>query len=251
MGILFSFTRRETNSSGASPPCEEVVQVHDSHPTILKSSDSSFSALNSTKSSSDSSSAATKNVAVQFLSSSTHSSSHFVPSSRLDCSLPSSSLEETVKSFRWSRLVASAITSEGNYRKRKRARNEVDWKEINAKGAYHRSAACDSFVVELKHASESDRNRLSCRSEPSRGESYGTMDESNAEKKYGCHGHFYGTPDTNASHGLALVWSLSKTPLTVLSLITLCRVGSSTRKKVILVDELNARGVVLTYINDF
>lgn len=251
MGVFFSFTRRETNSSTATSSCEEVVQAHDSHPTDLKPSDSSFSTVHSSKFLSDSGSAAAKNVPVQFLSASTLSSSHFVPSSRLDASLTSSSLEETVKSFRWSRLAASSFTSEASCRKRKRARDEDDWKENKEKGVYHRSAACDSFPVKSNYTLDSNRNRLLCNLEPSQGDSYGVMDETNAEKTYGCHGHFYGTSDTNASHGLALVWSLSKSPLTVLSLITLCRVGSSTRKKVILVDELNARGVVLTYMNGF
>lgn len=76
------------------------------------------------------------------------------------------------------------------------------------------------------------------------------MEGGEVEARYGCHAHLYDTVSPDESHGTALIWSLSRSSLNALSLLTLCRVGNSTRKKVILVDEKEHIGVVLHYTNE-
>eukprot|EP00796_Vickermania_ingenoplastis_P005431 gene5431-3916_t len=67
------------------------------------------------------------------------------------------------------------------------------------------------------------------------------------EETYGCHAHLYPTASPGEAHGTMLVWSISRAPLSVFSLLTLCRVGNTCHKDVAVIDESTARGVVLSY----
>ncbi|GET90958.1 hypothetical protein, conserved [Leishmania tarentolae] len=65
---------------------------------------------------------------------------------------------------------------------------------------------------------------------------------------YGCHAHVYEADTLDESHGVALAWRVdeSASPLSALSLLSLCRVANSCRKKT-LVTTPNGEAVVLAY----
>ncbi|KAG5472568.1 hypothetical protein LSCM1_03972 [Leishmania martiniquensis] len=67
-------------------------------------------------------------------------------------------------------------------------------------------------------------------------------------RTYGCHAHVYETRTSDESHGVALVWRVDELAdsLSTLSLLSLCRVANSCRKKT-LVTTPNGQAVVLTY----
>ncbi|KAG5472949.1 hypothetical protein LSCM4_02275 [Leishmania orientalis] len=67
-------------------------------------------------------------------------------------------------------------------------------------------------------------------------------------RTYGCHAHVYETSTADESHGVALAWRVDElvAPLSTLSLLSLCRVANSCRKKT-LVTTPNGKAVVLTY----
>lgn len=67
------------------------------------------------------------------------------------------------------------------------------------------------------------------------------------EETYGCHYHFYPTSSPQEAHGTALGWHVGQEPLSALSLLTLCRVGNSCRKKVVVVADEDI-GIALKYI---
>ncbi|CBZ29026.1 conserved hypothetical protein [Leishmania mexicana MHOM/GT/2001/U1103] len=65
---------------------------------------------------------------------------------------------------------------------------------------------------------------------------------------YGCHAHVYETDTVDGSHGVALAWRVDEfaSPLSALSLLSLCRVANSCRKKT-LVTTTKGEAVVLAY----
>jgi hypothetical protein len=64
---------------------------------------------------------------------------------------------------------------------------------------------------------------------------------------YGCHAHLYETSTADESHGVALAWCVEETaPLSTLSLLSLCRVANSCRKKTLLTS-LHGEALILTY----
>ncbi|AIO00564.1 hypothetical protein LPMP_303420 [Leishmania panamensis] len=67
-------------------------------------------------------------------------------------------------------------------------------------------------------------------------------------RTYGCHAHIYETDTADESHGVALAWRVDEfaAPLSALSLLSLCRVANSCRKKT-LVTTPNGEAVVLAY----
>lgn len=67
------------------------------------------------------------------------------------------------------------------------------------------------------------------------------------EEVYGCHAHLYPTESPADSHGNAFAWSVTRTPLSTLSLLSLCRLGNSCRKNVAVVSEEHSTCLVLSY----
>ncbi|AYU81150.1 hypothetical protein CGC20_6105 [Leishmania donovani] len=67
-------------------------------------------------------------------------------------------------------------------------------------------------------------------------------------RTYGCHAHVYETDTVDGSHGVALAWRVDEfaSPLSALSLLSLCRVANSCRKKT-LVTTPKGEAVVLAY----
>lgn len=72
-------------------------------------------------------------------------------------------------------------------------------------------------------------------------------DDAATQRSYGCHAHVYETVSPDSSHGTALVWRLDPTsPLSSLSLLSLCRVANTCRKSVLLATP-NEEALLLTY----
>lgn len=251
MGPFLSLGRREEEFSCFSLPCTEANEISTS-PTpcwMAPNAASSLSQSTSTPHDSDNSTARGNEIVmpVQLCSSPT------LPTSCVDAdnTLPSSSLETVVHSFQLPRHTVLDIQSKENCRNRKRLRSDLGGDEKGICSSVHLGSSSDVCTVVVRSEEKRRGNLLLGQPLLSPEGVDGALDRVNAEKNYGCHGHLYGTQSAKTSHGLALVWSLSSTPLTALTLLTLCRVGSNARKKIMLVDEVSRRGVLLAYQNDF
>lgn len=67
------------------------------------------------------------------------------------------------------------------------------------------------------------------------------------QQTYGCHAHLYETATAGESHGVALAWCVTAAaPLSTLSLLSLCRVANSCRKKTLLTSP-QGDALILTY----
>ncbi|KPI84797.1 hypothetical protein ABL78_6147 [Leptomonas seymouri] len=67
------------------------------------------------------------------------------------------------------------------------------------------------------------------------------------QQTYGCHAHLYETASPDESHGAALAWCVEEgAPISALSLLSLCRVANSCRKKTLLTS-LHGEALILTY----
>lgn len=250
MGFFLSLSRRESTRT-RSPALREGGQSAPERSSLCsRGSDAAFfPAMLSSCFQEDTRSMITEKAGAPCVPAFPNSLSSLQPSAAGNTSTVPS-LERVVQSFQWSRDAAISITAEStSSRKQKRSETGAEAKNIHyvpcdISGNVFNGTTERGKIRRIKNLAVADQLRSS--EEPC-----GMMEHVHAQEKYGSHGHFYGTLNSSASHGLALVWSVSKTPLTALSLISLCRVGSSTRKKIMLVDEVDACGVVLTYENDF
>lgn len=72
-------------------------------------------------------------------------------------------------------------------------------------------------------------------------------DDVATQQTYGCHAHLYETLTAGESHGVALAWCVdSAAPISTLSLLSLCRVANSCRKKTLLTSP-KGNALILTY----